>query len=98
MLLSNCLTGYRKFMQEIIERRRSRIFMAGNFRCHYRRFMQEIIEKNLLEYSWLVTIFFWSSPSLVFEVVAMASRHSLSSSRFFFSSFFAIFLLMYFED
>ena len=50
--------------------------------------MEEIIEKNLLEYLWVVTyvvtIFFWSSPSLVFEVFAMASRHSLSFCRVFF--------------
>ena len=72
MLLSKCLTGYG-------------------------RFVEEIIEKNLLEYLWVVTyvvtIFFWSSPSLVFEVFAMASRHSFSFSRVLFLQSFCWFIL-----
>ena len=67
-------------------------------RCYCLNALQEIESlcrrlwrRGLLEYSWLVTsvvtIFFLSSPSLVFEVFAMASRHSLSSSRFFFFVF-----------
>lgn len=64
-------------------------------RCYYVTALQDIeglwrrlLRSSLLEYSWLVTfvvtIFFWSPQSLVFEVFAMASRHSLSSSRCFF--------------
>ena len=72
MLLSKCLTGYG-------------------------RFVEEIIEKNLLEYLWVVTyvvtIFFWSSPSLVFEVFAMAPRHSFSFSRVLFLQSFCWFIL-----
>ena len=76
-------------------------------RCYYVSALQDmeglwrrLLTRGLLEYSWLVTfvvtIFFWSSPSLVFEVFAMASRHSLSFCRGFF--FFTIFLQIYFED
>ena len=67
-------------------------------RCYYVTALQDIeglwrrlLRRGLLEYSWLVTfvvtIFFWSSPSLVFEVFAMASGLSLSSSWFLFFIF-----------